>query len=271
MMIQLSQGVSLGPLGLNLGLLLGLVALLAAGLTAWALDRKRDLGLVDSLFNLLLWALLLGRLVMILRHGDRFDGFWSMIDIRDRGFDPAGMALGVSLYLAWLAWRDRPRLGWTSVSLAVGVGLFGLTALIAAHWQELPDALPDLVLHDIHGQPVALSEWQDNSRPLVVNIWATWCPPCRREMPALAQARRDHPGVDFLLINQAEDSAVITEFLTSEQLLDEPVLVDAHNALSDALNVRVLPTTLFFDENGRLSGQHVGEISRAVISQRLGQ
>ncbi|MGY6631963.1 MAG: TlpA family protein disulfide reductase [Wenzhouxiangella sp.] len=270
-MSALSQGVSLGPLGLNLGLVLGLIALIGAGLVAWALDRRRDLGLVDSLFNLLIWALLFGRLVLIARHGDRFDGLWSMIDIRDRGFDGWGLTLGAALYLAWLTWRDRPRLAWTTLVTGLGLGLFGLMGLIASQLHDWPDSLPDLVLSDLEGQPVALSEWRDNSRPLVVNIWATWCPPCRREMPALAQARRDHPDVDFLLINQAETLAVVTEFLKQQNLLDEPVLIDAQNAFSDTLGVRVLPTTLFFDANGRLDGQHVGEISRAVISQRLGQ
>src|SRR3546814_14561413 len=67
------------------------------------------------------------------------------------------------------------------------------------------------------------------SRPMVLNLWATWCPPCRREMPVLEQAQGRYPGVVFVLVNQGEDRGTIHRYLDRAGLDLDHVLLDPHS------------------------------------------
>ena len=77
--------------------------------------------------------------------------------------------------------------------LSWGFGTFALHAF------EQGTRLPEMGLRDIQGKPAALQDYV--GKPLVVNLWATWCPPCRREMPVLAKAQQDNTEVNFLFVN----------------------------------------------------------------------
>ena len=103
-------------------------------------------------------------------------------------------------------------------------------------------------------------------RPFVVNLWATWCPPCRREMPMLVEVARANPEVPVLLLNQGESSARVSAYLREEGLAVESVLLDPDFTFSAAAGGGgALPTTLFVDADGRISRTHSGEISRAAL------
>lgn len=132
---------------------------------------------------------------------------------------------------------------------------------------QRPSPLPDLVLSRLDGATIQLAD--QTGRPLVVNLWATWCPPCRREMPVLDEALQRHPGVRFLLINQGEDGAEVAAFLQEHGLASEPVLLDPHSQAMQQTGARVLPTTLFFDRQGRHVHTHTGELTRASLASTL--
>ncbi|HAQ27862.1 MAG TPA: peroxiredoxin, partial [Pseudomonas sp.] len=106
-------------------------------------------------------------------------------------------------------------------------------------------------------------------KPLVVNLWATWCPPCRREMPVLAEAQRTESDVTFLFVNQGEGERVIADFLDTEGLGLENVLLDTGGRLGQHVGSTALPTTLFYDAEGRQVGSHLGELSRASLARAL--
>ena len=128
-------------------------------------------------------------------------------------------------------------------------------------------SLPPLALSSLDGRPVTLADFA--GKPTVVNLWATWCPPCRREMPAMQQAQAAHPDVHFVFVNQGEEAGAIAAFLEKEELALANVLVDPQSSVGAALGQGGLPTTLFFDASGRLDGIRVGELSQATLNQRL--
>jgi thiol-disulfide isomerase/thioredoxin len=108
-------------------------------------------------------------------------------------------------------------------------------------------------------------------RPAVVNLWATWCPPCRREMPAMADVARARSDVDFIFANQGEGADTIRSFLDEAGIALETVVIDPASRLSRHYRAVGMPTTLFINADGSLSGMHVGEISREVLAERVAE
>ena len=127
--------------------------------------------------------------------------------------------------------------------------------------------MPPLTLSSLEGRPVSLAGFA--GKPTVVNLWATWCPPCQREMPALQQAQAANPDVNIVFVNQGEESPTIAAFLDRHGLALRNVLVDPQRRTGAALGHRALPTTLFFDAQGRLADTRIGELSQATLTQRL--
>jgi len=119
----------------------------------------------------------------------------------------------------------------------------------------------------VEGTEVSLASFQ--GKPTVVNLWATWCPPCVREMPVLQQAQAERSDVHFVLVNQGERATRVRDYLASRQLRLRNVLVDEGNALGAFTGHRALPTTLFYDAQGRLVDTRVGELSAASLAHRL--
>jgi len=142
---------------------------------------------------------------------------------------------------------------------------FGTTG---AGWlQQSRVTLPAITLTSLQRQPIALADTQ--GKPVVVNLWASWCGPCRREMPVLARAQQRHPDIRFLFVNQGETREEVEGFLGAERLALQNVLLDADSLTSTRLQVHAYPTTLFFDSHGRLQGLHMGELSAAGLQSKL--
>lgn len=104
---------------------------------------------------------------------------------------------------------------------------------------------------------------------MVVNLWATWCPPCRREMPMLAAAQQEYDEVTFVFVNQGEGRGEIKGYLDQNGLALDNVLLDTRGALGQTVGSMALPTTLFYDANGRLADTHLGELSRATLARGI--
>jgi thiol-disulfide isomerase/thioredoxin len=128
-------------------------------------------------------------------------------------------------------------------------------------------ALPALSLSDADGREVPLHAFA--GRPLVVNLWASWCPPCRREMPELARAQRVYKDVSFVFVNQGEAAGPIRSYLQEQGLQLDNVLLDRTNRMGKATGSPGLPTTLFFDAEGRLVDRRLGQVSAATLAQGI--
>lgn len=160
--------------------------------------------------------------------------------------------------------------GWLLGSSVKSSDTTAASASAAAQRPVSPPAggsIPAIELPDLDGEAVDLQQFE--GRPVVVNLWATWCPPCRREMPVLEQAAAENPDVAFVFANQAESAELVRDFLDGEGLALDNVLLDADSEVARHFQARALPTTLFFGSDGELSDVHLGEVSRAQLSDYL--
>jgi len=259
--------VSLGPLTLAVPHLLLMISLLLATLSGWWVGRRHQRNPERQVFRLMLLALLVARLAFVVAYLEDFsDAWWRVLDIRDGGFIawPGILAaLFVGGRLLWLDPSLRKPLG---AALVVGVFSWVFSSM-GWHALEQGTRLPEMALHDLDGAPVKLEDY--TGRSLVINLWATWCPPCRREMPVLAEAQADNPQVTFLFVNQGEGQGEIRRFFEGTDLGLRNVLIDSGARLGQHVGSQALPTTLFYDADGRQVGSHLGELSRASLARAL--
>jgi len=260
--------VRLGPFVMPTAVLLVLGAILLATLFAARFKRRRGVDVEPVLWKMILAGFLAARTVFVLRHHDLFAAApLSVLDVRDGGFDAMAGLLVACVVGAELTRRHpllrRPLLASSMAGIALWLG--GTLALQALAPLHAP--LPELSVRRLDGSMVALQSWR--GKPLVVNLWATWCPPCRREMPALGAMQARRPDVDFVFVNQGESAPAVQRFLASQGLRMENVVLDAPGQLAARTGSPGFPTTLFYDAQGRLRFRHVGELSEATLTEKL--
>lgn len=265
--------VSIGPVALPVAPLL---LLAAVGLASWLAGRwagklagrepARAAG--DAVFHAALLGLLAARLVHLALHaGAYLESPWSVLDIRDGGWHaPSGALAGA----AWLSWRGyrrpllrRPLAGAAAVGAALWFGATVVTGLGQAR------EMPAVALAELGTGRVLDLRAAARGRPVVVNLWASWCGPCRQEMPLLAAAQQREPWVGFLFVNQGESARTVQAYLAREGLPLREVLLDAGAKLGPAVGSRGLPTTLFYDARGRQVGAHFGVLNAAALEVRV--
>lgn len=259
--------LNIGPLALAMQHVLIIGSLLLASLTGWRVGRRQGLNPEKQLFGLLITALLAARVAFVAVYFQHYrDQLWGIVDIRDGGFIAEAGLLAALLMGAWKLYKNPPLRKPLGIAMMVGLFAWGAGNLVL-HWQERESRLPDLALVELDGKPVNLQAYR--GKPLVINLWATWCPPCRREMPALMKAQAEHPQVTFLFVNQGETTDEIQRFMQSQGLELSNVLLDRHNQLGKLAGSMALPTTLYFDSEGRQVGNHLGELSQASLARAL--
>jgi len=260
--------LSIGPLVVPFSVLLAAAAIVAAVLVGWRAGRQAPAEVDRLLWQSILAGLLVARLAFVWQFRDQYLATpLTILDIRDGGFTPLAAAAGAALFALLRQWR-RPQVRrgvWAG--LAAGAMVWALGALALALVARENEQLPPLALVSLDGQPVNLSAYQ--GKPVVVNLWATWCPPCVREMPVLQQAQAARPSVHFVFINVREPAPRVRAWLQSRQLLLRNVLLDEAGDAAAQVGAPGLPTTLFFDASGHLASTRVGELSAATLQQRL--
>lgn len=170
--------------------------------------------------------------------------------------------------------RGRPRWALAAlVALLAGVVTFGVSRFFLSAPAPLPAPVqpavvpeyrPDIRLADRDGQPRALSEW--DGQPMIINFWATWCAPCRREIPMLNALARDPAFPGFALIGIAIDFREDVLAYLEKMPIDYTVLIGEQDGLDAArafgMETVGLPFTAFTDRQGRIVTIHVGELHR---------
>ena len=148
-----------------------------------------------------------------------------------------------------------------ALAIVVGVRLFH-SGERAAKGQSAPTwELPDL-----QGHPVRLEDF--GGRPVLVNFWAVWCPPCRAEMPLLNDLARERRDVAVVAVDVGDDADDVAAFLNA-QGLTLPVALDRQGTIAAQYRVQGLPTTFFLDAQGVVREIHIGALDAHSLRQGL--
>jgi len=142
----------------------------------------------------------------------------------------------------------------------------------AAADSGLPTTLPDFTLGDLSGTPRSILSWPGKS--MIVNFWATWCAPCRREIPLLRELQQKHGPEGFQIVGVAVDIREDVVKYAQEIGIDYPVLIGEQDGI-DAVNKFGqgsigFPFTVFTDNQGRIVLFHLGEIHKEQADVLLG-
>lgn len=264
----MNQSLQIGPLSLPYLLLLALFAIALGRWVARWMAKSVGIEAEPTLTRMLFVGLFAARLAYVWQwHDLYFDAPWSILDIRDGGWEPSAGVLAALLFGLQRAQREagmrKPVFAAAiTTGLVLMLGSFGSVLM-----STTPVPLPTQMLTSMAGQPVSLVRFA--GKPTVVNLWATWCPPCVREMPVMQQAQAANPDVNIVFVNQGEDAQAIARFLGRQRLTLDNVLLDPKRLTGAALGHSALPTTLFFDAQGNLADTRIGELSQATLTQRL--
>lgn len=126
---------------------------------------------------------------------------------------------------------------------------------------------PQFILNSTVGEEIAMQDYL--GRPVILNFWATWCPPCRAEVPHFQDASVKYKGRAIILgIDQGEPQSVVTDFANSFAL-SYPLLLDQDNSVNRQYGVSALPTTVFVDAQGIVREVFTGIINGAVLQDRI--
>lgn len=258
--------MNIGPLSLPIGPIIFFLSVAIAIFAGWAADKSsRD---TESIvFTGVIIGLLVARVSFVLQYLRSYGGsVFKMLDFRDSGFNTlAGVIAGLITIGIVLMRRKairRPLLVATVVGFTAWAGASAAVTLMGA-----PSAVPDRLLTNADGAPQPLAP--HDGKPLVINLWATWCAPCQAEMPILASAQKQYRGLDLVFVNQAEQRDAIDSFMTRLDLHLSNSLLDPELTVAKATGTAAFPTTLFYDASGRLLERHLGRFSEATFEAAL--
>ena len=154
------------------------------------------------------------------------------------------------------------------IALASGILAQRLTATPDSTTESTSqNALQSFTLPDLSGQQRSISEWQ--GKTLIINFWATWCPPCRKEIPEFIKLQQElgERGLQFIGI-AIEEKASVEEYIDFINI-NYPILIggDTGIALAQQMGniINALPFTIVVDVNGNIVHRHPGEFSRDQI------
>ena len=272
-----NEALHLGPFMLPWGLLCLVLALLVSAMIGRKVGQKAQWSaeiqqrFQDSIWNSVWIGLIGARLVFI---GLNLESYLAspidMLKIQDKGFHLIG---GIIIGSPWFWWRNSAIANKAKATL-----LLIFVMLVGAGWtvqkimhqdSHYPSlSFPSLNLtHQDQSNIVPLQQFQ--GQPTVVNLWASWCPSCHREMPVLQRAQDQYPEVHFVMLNQGEEVDTVRAYLTKHHFSFKHVLLDVQGEMPQAVNSLGLPTTLFFNAQGQLIARHQGELSQAMLQQYL--
>ena len=214
---------------------------------------------------------------------------WSVVFFWLPGYYPIlGIAIA-TVYFIWRIWRIEVSTRWAfgraalSSVAVTAILIIGINAMVGLFSDpeilRNGDRFPDFALQSIDGDSVQLADFAGKS--VVLNFWATWCPPCRREMPLLNAAHLQYADQGLAVLGLAvnEPASVVQPFIDTTGV-QYPILVDmpgGDGRLGSAASIlamlgqKGLPTTVFLDRNHIIDQLYVGELSWAYLADQITQ
>lgn len=258
------DALAIGPLLISLPRLYAFaaaLALLVASLLLLGLPRQRHIRWFNG--SLLVW-LLGARLGHVLSHVESYaQAPLDILKFWQPGYHGVWGLLAAAIWTAWVLREHFLRLFGGIVLLVGCSALWLVLTTLDPLGSDLPvREMPDLTLEDLDGNSINLREIEGDR--VLVNLWATWCPPCLREMPLLAEAD-DRGELSVVVVNQGEELLQVARYLDEQGLEFRHALLDPRQELMALTDSPGLPTTLLFDDEGRALERHVGELTRAQL------
>lgn len=136
--------------------------------------------------------------------------------------------------------------------------------------EDSPQPAPDFTVTDYDGEEVKLSDYF--GKPIVLNFWASWCSPCKAELPDFDEAYQNHSEVQFLMVNMTDGSRETVE--TAREHVDNqgygfPVFYDTESSAANAYYVNSIPTTYFIDGEGNLIAYARGMLDAETLERGI--
>ncbi len=127
---------------------------------------------------------------------------------------------------------------------------------------------PNFAFHYPNGDTFTLADFR--GQPVIVNFWATWCPPCRREMPGLVKAYEEHKddGLMILEVDVAEPPEAVAQFV-QEYNMTMPVILDQRQEVTRLYRTDSFPTSFFIDKDGVIQVRWVGYLPEDQLALNL--
>ena len=139
------------------------------------------------------------------------------------------------------------------------LSIFCLTLVVSFSAQATDEELQSLSLVDVEEQPISLESFK--GKVILLNFWATWCPPCIKEMPSMERLRNQLTGKPFevVAINVGESPTTVSSFMLElDTELTFPILLDQDAKSFGQLGLRGLPMTLILDHEGNIIEKVLG-------------
>lgn len=268
-MVFSTDTINVGSLALPTGPLIILISImLSLAVGKWA-NRKSAMDIEPSLWKILYVGVLTARAAFVLIYFDIYRmAPWTIIDIRDGGFIiPIGFFSAVITAIL-IGWRKKEIRMPLLLALVAGSLTWTVATLYIKNVAAVaPIRIPRVALPRLEGGIMHLDKL--NGKPIVVNLWATWCAPCRREMPVLRDFQQRNPSIELIFVNQGESKDIVRRYLKQESLQLENVLLDSEMQVSQKTASTAFPTTLFFNDKGVLVDRRMGELSAATFTERV--
>ncbi len=159
----------------------------------------------------------------------------------------------------------------------VVAGLLSLAVLGGVSWTVsaktapvVGGIAPNFTLQDISGKSVELNQVLKQKKVTLVNFWATWCPPCRAEIPELISFYKKYKakGVELLAVNLQENASDVRTFARNNGM-DFPVLLDGSGRVGQLYQVMAIPTTFFLNSSGKIVSKIEGSTNMATLEAKV--
>jgi thiol-disulfide isomerase/thioredoxin len=259
------HAISIGPLVLAGGHLAVIVGIGVFLIVTTALGRRIDPRLGHWTNTALIIGLIMARLGHVVEHGASFAAApWRIFALWQGGFSLWWGVVGGLIAGAFSIRKWQSGL-WAIVALGFSLWAWSVVGRMTAGTMET--TVPSGTFERLDGRRMMLAEI--TGKPAIINLWASWCPPCRREMPTLMQASAQHHEVRFLFVNQGESPEKINAYLSKETLDPSNVFLDPFGDMARHYNMPGLPATLFIDSDGRLRSAHIGQISPEELEDEI--
>lgn len=208
------ESLHIGSFAFPTALVIFFVAVLSAFFIGRRVAKRCGTDVEPAIWAILFVGVASGRLAFVLVYWRSYAGSpWTAFDIRDGGINTVVGITGALLMATLLAARYRAWRRPLLASLLTGLTLWGGIAT-ALQVTKPNTSLPTFALSTLDGNTIALQSFA--GKLVVINLWASWCPPCRREMPVLQEAQRLHKDVVFIFANQGESANAVRAYVDAE-------------------------------------------------------